>query len=292
MQTTPEARRILSAVESVAGLISKPTEPQVVPGSFDQGALAAIDRVVSLVRELGPAASKLDAEVKRALFEVSWQSHRVHKPPQIPEGGTHSILRMIGRHYDENLHSDFLAALLRTETAGDCARQLFSRLLSLACGKPIQTEEVGSIIAYREVRLDHLEPTLSGTPLGARRLDVLARSRAGILVIESKVWTTESETQTADYHAVLGRRYPGLETLGFLLLSPDGKRGQDRAFRGISFAELFEHLGSVRKAKGAGVGAQMILGAYVDTLCNAFAEPDARAHSRSRESLRKEGFRV
>jgi hypothetical protein len=163
-----------------------------------------------------------------------------------------SLMRALGKAYDENLHSDFLATLLSPECVGQLAYRLFDMLHAIGRDGSTACGQATFQFSYREVRLDQLNPNLEGTQRGARRIDVLVKRRNAVLLIENKVWSLESESQTADYFdAVSGspyaKDYEGKSRwiASYLFLSPDGTEPAHPKFVAISYEDLYQCLVSL-----------------------------------------------
>lgn len=281
--------RVLAAIVAVARHGAARPRPCL---TRTPAGLAAIGEVVRVLGRRIDRDASASHDLKRPITETAYQSVRRRRLPAVRVGGGPSLQRLIGRSHDENLHSDFLAALLRTATAGDLARQLFIRLFSIAVDRSLAAFETSPVTALREVRIDQLVPASVGSPVGARRLDILARCGKAVLVIESKVWTDESDSQTADYRRAVEARYGHTSHLGFLLLSPDGRCGRDRAFRGLSFMDLYDHLIALDLTATSELSGKTLLSSYSNALREIFVEPALISHERSKAALRQEGYRV
>ncbi len=149
-----------------------------------------------------------------------------------------SILKFIDRGSDENLHSDFLITLFDDYKMGDFSQNLLNNLLSNIYSD-YATSERGYINVYRERRLDEIDNNLSGSDIGARRIDLLIEFNSQILVIENKVDTFESTNQTRDYFQVVEQGYSKSKRRYYLFLSPTGARAEEKHFKGISYFELY-----------------------------------------------------
>ena len=145
-----------------------------------------------------------------------------------------SILRTIGRLFDENLHSDILAALLDGDASGEFAQILFDFLFSATGKRPGRVPSYQ--FAKREVPLHQLDTTQ--TEAGQRRIDVLVVRPKAMLVIENKLLSSESFRQTDDYAAAVTRAYAAegiKKDIAMLLLSPLGTPPANPRFVGISY---------------------------------------------------------
>ena len=100
------------------------------------------------------------SRITRSIFEISSIIlHKVYKINSIPiiDRDT-SILSLIKKQYNENLHSDFIAALLDPLIMEEFANRLFIRLTGYQhtlINDKINTKWQKS---YREVRLDAISP--------------------------------------------------------------------------------------------------------------------------------------
>lgn len=173
----------------------------------------------------------------------------------VPEGkekdpNKTSIMRALRKWSDENLHSDFIAALLDPDRSGPAAFRLFYELAALSTKKPPSISPDASWQSvHREMRLDEIDRTLvGGDEKGARRIDIIALRTDAILVIENKVFTWESEGQTTDYAEAVSRGYdksiPPHKRF-FIMLSPVGKPGAAEEFSGVSYYQFLMLLDNI-----------------------------------------------
>jgi len=191
-----------------------------------------------------------------------------------------SILRMIDRAYNENLHSDFLAALLKDEQLGAFAHALFEALFSGALPGDCPPGGRATIKVRRESRLDSFDPRLTIENGGAARLDIFAQRDRDILIIENKVFTGERENQTIDYLAAIRTAFPqeaGFQ-IGCVLLSPGGMGALSPHFKPLSYLRLFDLLSSL-KALATADGSQLLT-FYCQELYETFINSRAIVQSR------------
>lgn len=290
MKVNEQPDPIRSMAIVVASLDQAPV-PSNAPALAERDLVAPLVKVASEARLMQPPKPPRRRDLIRPMQELSLQvlgsrksiSRGAHRAP--------SAQRMIGRRYDENLHSDFVAALLDPRLLGHQARVLFARLFELGGGGSLDPTAIGFQVAYRETRLDALDPALEGTYLGARRLDVLARTARGVMVVENKVLARESQAQTTDYHRVLEERYGGKRALAFVMLSPEGRPGRDPAFRGVGYGQLFEVLCELDAADATPQG-EVLLSTYLSALSEIFIEPERLAIERTRSRLKGAGYDV
>lgn len=205
---------------------------------------------------------------------------------------TPSISGLIGRAYDENLHSDFLSSLLSTATVGRFASVFLDRILAHTFVEYLPGKETFQF-CYREVRLDSLDDSLEGTEVGARRIDVLMRSSNRVVTIENKVFTNESHNQTHDYAAAVRKCYgEGGRPLQFILLSPTGMRAHDRQFASLSYRGMYEALLEGAQICPPHPTAAVVLEAYIACLAADFLLPEERAMRHSITDLQERGYEL
>lgn len=251
-------------------------------------------RLVSAALPPPPETSETASDPGRLVETVLKMSHEVLRALPLPDvelGDVDlAILPLIGRRFDENLHSDFLAGLLEPAVVGNLAQAVFARLFR--AGRPEGApshDEIGHLVVRRERRLDRLDGRLAGCKRGARRLDVVARGRSHVLVIENKVWTGESVDQTKDYAEVVTRAYPEHQPC-LLLLSPHGRHGADRRFRGLSYARLHSILVECRPDAGSHPHARTLLDTYIREVAAAFLYEEFTAFAKVRRLLEERGY--
>ena len=158
-----------------------------------------------------------------------------------------SLLKLIDRDRDENLHSDIIAALLTPSITGQFAYKFFTELIAYF-NSGLRNSQIDFINVYREVRLDTIDPSLSMSEIGARRIDLIIETKGIVLVIENKVDTWESDNQTKDYFETVNRGY-SLSKKAYLILSPSGEKGECKKFKGISYFDLYEILMKIEGQK-------------------------------------------
>jgi len=236
-----------------------------------------------------PAASM--AAIIDSVFDTS--AYVVRNQEVVDTAGIdpkHSLLALLGRLHDENLHSDFVAALLDQRVSGDLATRFFVALFNRGHPKKeIRPQDVRFVSASRELRLDAIDVALTGEEKGARRIDVLAKSNAGTLVIENKIWTGESEGQTTDYFDTVGNRFASLP-VSFILLSPTGMPAVCPHFSAVSYVELFTILRALRLEGGWTPKAEHLADAYLRGLVASFVGGAMATLQRTRESLKEGGY--
>jgi len=157
-----------------------------------------------------------------------------------------SYLELIQRQYDENLHSDIIAALLNPEVCKKAAHEFFRKLISHATQGStsiVPANSDSSLYSEREVRLDSVKPNISRDK-GARRIDILAYTKSQCLVIENKVFSYESESQTEDYYNALHDSQMQQDKY-YILLSPEGVLPQNRHFVPMSYLELYNVISGI-----------------------------------------------
>lgn len=152
-----------------------------------------------------------------------------------------SVLGNICRAHDENLHSDFIAALLNPSIFGDFSIELIKSLVRHSYPE-FEEASIDYVNVYREVRLDKVDQSLVGGEKGARRIDIVVEFDRNVLVIENKVDSGESKEQTDDYFNAVQSGYNKSKNLFFYLLSPSGLPGHHSMFKGLSYFNLVESL--------------------------------------------------
>lgn len=243
---TPEACRDGQAqlLLSIAAVSEACVRSHTSAQGRDETLTCALAAVTALVHEHHEARASALAQANDSIHHLSRTV--LSSLPALPRAPKRDpLLRLIDRHFSENLHSDFLASLLRTSSVGGLAQRLFAELHAL--GSKSEHPEVNlddCVFCTRELRLDQLDPSMGESDLEARRIDLLASQGDRYILIESKVWTGESESQTVDYANALEHAL-GERQSTYLMLSPTGQRAADPRFHSLSFIKLAEVLARV-----------------------------------------------
>jgi len=224
----------------------------------------------------------LEDSLSAIIIALLKHPHRVLAEPPGP-----STQIAIGREFDENLHSDYISALLCTRTVGDLAHAFLARLVEETGGP--QPSRQALQLSYREVRLDEVDPSLVGTSVGARRLDVLVKTPELVLVIEDKIWSGESEQQTEDYARVVRGAFEPQRRAHLVLLSPRGIRASDPAFKALSYPDLHRALALATKGRDRDGPGMHLARDYLNTLAAAFVYPAQVRLQRSVALLKEKG---
>lgn len=210
-------------------------------------------------------------------------------PLLIPDSLPVSLPSQIGRAFDENLHSDFLACLLSSARTGSFATVLLDTLLSRLQFDPVAKSAMIQF-AHREVRLDELDHRLERKEVGSRRIDILVRSESRIVAIENKVFTGESFHQTHDYAAAIRARYPDDPRVHLVFLSPTGRRPLDPSFRALSYRALYEALHDASSQCPPSQSFTHVFDSYVNCLAADFLLSEERALRASLADLQQYGY--
>ena len=203
-----------------------------------------------------------------------------------------SLLKMVGREHDEALHSDFIAALLTPRTAGHLARRLFDGLFELGReGEETRPPRREFQVSYRGVGLETLVPNPNPDGAARPRIDVLARTRTRVLVIENRTHSAVSRSRTAEIADTVTACYDDRRwRRSFVLLSPGGRTSGDPRFKGVSFLELFELLREVRRTGECLERAARLADAYLTELAAIFVAPEVRNVMEGRRALQQAGY--
>lgn len=218
-----------------------------------------------------------------------------------------SILDSLRKEADENLHSDFIAALLTPSTVGTLAHYFAEKLLEIAAMAEQRTEDVNSTgaatvrsrmekgearqIAKREVRLGDIDPNSQNRDLADRRIDILLLTDKHVLIIENKINTGESDNQTTDYYrAVKGHYENGNKKICGILLSPCGTAAQEQRFAPMTYFQLFQALHQAHQkaqttsAKSpADLRGMELCQFYLHELAKTIIQPELRRINNSRK---------
>ena len=270
-----------SATEAAAIRAAAPTEALI-------GSVAAVANAVRNREQSIPPPPKLTAhDFLASVYAITRALKSQLADAVSPVAYGHSVQQIIGRQFDENFHSDVIASLLSSPCVGRMAHEFLAALLSTVTGRPV-TLAPRHQLATREVRLDDIRPSLIGREAGARRIDILLSRPELVLVIENKVWTTESEHQTRDYATAIAERF-GNRPAYLLFLSPSGMRPNDPAFRPMSYLTLHAVLRQLQRSAGFDEVAHHVLDDYLSCVAHSFVEPRLGPVRRSIAILEENG---
>jgi hypothetical protein len=284
---------LVDAIQSVSEIVRKISEPAALTFQRRKQAIRkSIDTVSSAVVDYAPAqTSENNSNVLKSIRAVSLPISD-YLEALVPTKAIHSdpspsILKAVRRQYDENLHSDFMAALLRPSVSPTVARRFFEALWSRATGTEAQSQTTcGFQTAGREVRLDQLNQRLEGTEKGWRRIDILVETADRTLIIENKVYSSESENQTKDYYSAVKTCRPSHMVRG-LLLSPFGTIPDSNDFSPLTYFELYTILTEIlESAQTPGEDDAQLLKFYLQELGETIVKPMIKALETSRPFLK------
>jgi hypothetical protein len=150
-------------------------------------------------------------EVQRAIIEDPTPRH------------SKTFLETIGREFDENFISDYLAAFLQNASIQNNVLPLLLK----------ERDRYPS--AYpRDVRI-HREYTLDEH----NRIDLLIEvGDDSVLAIENKVLSPEGHKQTDSYLRLLRRHFGGRQIVSYVL-SPEYRKVHSKSFEPLTYRELF-----------------------------------------------------
>lgn len=282
---------IVEAIECVSRAyeaFDKVKMPTVPPTCFQDAecilsSVTAVSKSLGLLRKESPPVDTLKAEeLEKGIYEiVSALHHRYVFLTSLKFES--STLKLIGRHRDENLHSDFIAKMLSTSAVGNFAEAFLARLVNDSSIKGYQ-------FADREVRLEQLDQRLLGTARGSRRIDVLVKAQGIVLVIENKIDSQELENQTLDYGNVVRRRYGRNRRVYFLLLSPSGMSARCSDYKSLDYRDLYEILVSTLRNVPVSLDTKHLVESYLRCLTATFFEPEIKDLQSSIEQLKGKGY--
>lgn len=238
-----EAIRLVASAQK--NLTNEPLQSITLLVPLPDAVTVAVSSVAALVRdslaELESVRTDGDAEIAaKVRFAIEDVVSIIPKRRilSIGQNRNPSILRMARRQADENLHSDLLGTLLDSDRVGPIAFSLFNSLVHCAFGVESKTKEVYQF-AKREVQLGAL--AAAELRVALRRIDLLVLRPSCVLVIENKIWSSESSGQTEDYARTIAASYPN-KAQYCVLLSPFGTEPVCSSFRGISYRHLYDAL--------------------------------------------------
>ena len=239
---------VLSAVAIIADLVGKNNIEQFLAIEINPSnnleireSIESLSSIVSRsesfkIATLSQGQGTLAHEIKDSIEHVCSSIPRLPRLLQ-SRGSMGSVLRAARRHEDENLHSDFLAAILNSDIAGDFSFYLFDEIIKRTYKDDQSRPTPAYQFAKREVQLQAIDKASNDS--GLRRLDILVHRPNEVMVIENKIWSSESVDQTLDYASAMSRSYRDRKRY-CILLSPYGSSGVSREFRGLSYKQLYE----------------------------------------------------
>ncbi len=182
-----------------------------------------------------PSFQHLTTSIKN----VSLMTTNNHSPIKFRDSQGEALVNFLNKEESENFHSDFLSGFLDVKKSGPLAGAFFRELVYFATGKEIPTPS--NVVSRRELSLSELLPGVRDE-IAARRIDIIAHTEDYLLVIENKVNTYESTSQTSDYHEVAEQFNSNLiqpKKLVEILLSPRGDTPECNAYVPMTYHHLF-----------------------------------------------------
>lgn len=230
---------IETVVSAVNGSQSRYADTLVISDNTASHLVLQIEEMSRLVLDARLSTVGLTSALKNNLSEKIIKSIDcvANSIPRL-EGGMlpvrrQSILRACRRHTDENLHSAILSSLLDMDITGKFSSIFLSEIVKEIFGEAPDMHPPYQF-SNTEIQLDSLG---YDEGIGLRRLDILVLRPKEVLVIENKVWSSESDNQTSDYSEAIKRVYPDRRPY-CILLSPFGSDGACRDFKGLSYKQL------------------------------------------------------
>jgi hypothetical protein len=149
-----------------------------------------------------------------------------------------TIPALFRRSYDENFISDYLAYILDPDRNG-VGIQPLQALLSLAYEDALEIDLMPLTI--------NREYTFGDPDFG--RMDLLIRlgedCERGVIGIENKIFSSESENQTIAYERGFKKDFKGSDHY-LIFLTPDGHLPVSKEFKPVSYADLVRSLREIR----------------------------------------------
>ena len=182
---------------------------------------------------------------------VSKSTSSCHVPVSFQSSIEESLLNFLNKEENENFHSDFLSGLLDSKKSKGLAGSFFRELVQFATGDKVEVP--GHVVSRRELALCELVPNVRDE-IASRRIDILAHSDEYLIVIENKVNTFESTSQTTDYHEVTAQFNSNLirpKKVVEILLSPRGDMPECSSYVPMTYHHLFRILLDLKSSHGA-----------------------------------------
>ncbi|MCD4672023.1 MAG: PD-(D/E)XK nuclease family protein [Anaerolineaceae bacterium] len=149
----------------------------------------------------------------------------------ISKGRPLTIPAIFNNTYDENFISDYLAFILNPKQNGIGTAPLESLISSVFDQKVELDADVVEV--HREFQID------------ANRIDfVIELDEETLLVIENKIYASESPGQTQNYYKSISCHYPK-HVCYFIFLTPNGATASSEKFKPLSYIKLCNILRSV-----------------------------------------------
>lgn len=149
-----------------------------------------------------------------------------------------TIPAIFKRETDENFISDYLAYILDPNRNGIGTEPLLA-LLDLAF-ENIDEIDLEEMDIEREYTFDY--PSLG-------RIDFLIclgeNGENGVIGIENKIYSLESENQTINYARAIKDNFPNCHNLYFIFLTPTGQLPTSKEFKAVSYADLTRELRAI-----------------------------------------------
>jgi hypothetical protein len=152
-------------------------------------------------------------------------SDEPERPPTFPA--------IVGRPYDENFISDYLAYILDPARNGIGIKPL-QALLSLVSN------------AYTEAEFESVDIRRECTFASGGRIDFLiVVDKSLVIGIENKIFSSEGEKQTDSYEKSIKQEFAGFDHI-LIYLAPGEHKPGSKAFQHVSYKELFDAFRRIR----------------------------------------------
>lgn len=247
---------ILKSINEVSELMRVKKLTPVVPASVTKeenvshllGSITEVSRkyIERPVEKVVLPFKKDHSHLIHSLRLVSESTSQRHSPVNFQSSSKEALLNFLNKEENENFHSDFLSGLLDSKKSKGLAGPFFKELVGFATGKEIP--EPNHVVSRRELSLCELLPNVRDE-IASRRIDILAHSDDYLIVIENKVNTFESTSQTTDYHEVTTQFNSNLirpKKIVEILLSPRGDMPECSSYVPMTYHHLFRILLSLR----------------------------------------------
>jgi len=159
----------------------------------------------------------------------------------------YSYLEIINKQYSENVHSSFIAWLLKPNLSNN-KEHGFKDLFLKKFLDEIQKKKCFDEMNFSDVEVK-TESSAKTSDNEQIRYDIVLESKKNKLaiIIENKVFSKEGNLQLDNYFNTAQELYPANYTIIYVFLSPGGLPASDKKWFSISYYKIFQIINSLLK---------------------------------------------
>lgn len=199
------------------------------------------------------------------------------------------LLNFLGREWDENFHSDYIAQILQPSRMGTYANLLMEKVISKFITEASSLNSFHIKVEREKLLADFDAPK----EIEKRRIDLFISVGKFLVIIENKINSYELEDQTKDYYNSVANYYSsdiakGKKKIIAILLSPSKLVARDPHFISMSYIELTRIMLATSQ-DGLSESMKTFLNLYLRSIYYNFVEKQTTYENQLQEFWRKAG---